>query len=326
MLSVEDLVDHQLGLTDSIPVSSLSILDRRFDIDGPFPIFEGKPTSFRMWSQAKKPCQLILTSQNGDFLKIPATITIPSLPGLPDNLLKIRIETWMLSVVVKNGETTDFKIEFSFDEPIALDKMIELFLILSWGQDGPIEYRLVGDSLPLIRGSMNIRPNETDPVFSNPLIIVKMLLDLTSRAGVTPPEFPARDISENWVACTRFHKFVTAQNPTLRFIPDDDSTYVEIKSLVGYVELELNSVAFMVLLEFPVLNQIIEGRHICLNFGAAILMECFVSDDIEVIRHHCQNSLQALMDQPHKKRAIAGNLIEVFGMLDTKNAAKQTVK
>ena len=65
---IEDIVDHQMGLTKSLPVSYVKLTDTRFGIEAPIPIVEESKGNITIQPNPIKGFRTLLRSNNGEGL------------------------------------------------------------------------------------------------------------------------------------------------------------------------------------------------------------------------------------------------------------------
>ena len=310
MESIEELVDHQLGLTKSIPVDLIRLVETRFDIEAPVPIFDGKPSLLRMRSQAKKECQIIFRSKDGAYTSIAATVTVPAIPNLPLEALKLRIDSWFLKAVVSNGKKVDFNFNLDFETPLTLEKLNQFFLLLSWGEEGPVEISIVADGRPMVGGNIIINHELGDISFADPSNIVAQLLDITRRAGTNVPLVTPSSLFNNWTECTRFYNYLTTDGAKLEVTVDRViASDIKLQCLIGYIELNLETTAFVAVLEFPIEHQERNGNDMSFSLATPVIRDCYVGPDIEAIRVFGETCLAKFGAQTGKTTVEIGNLL-----------------
>ena len=124
-VGVEELVDHQLGLTDYLPVSRIKLIDSRFGIDDPDPIVESEGGRFQWKRNNAREYSVVLQSSNGDIISLSATVKCPDIPGLPSENFKWIIETWLFTAVFPSGEVT-LQIDSLMDRKLPIERLVEL--------------------------------------------------------------------------------------------------------------------------------------------------------------------------------------------------------
>ena len=310
MKGIEELVDHQLGLTESIAVEHLSMNETRFNVPSPQPLFEGKPSLLRMRSKATKECQLILRSEEGSSMTVPAKITIPAIPNLPLEALKLRIETWLFSLVMSNGRKTDLNLNVDFETPLCLKKLYQFMQFLTWTKNGAIDFSLVGDGLPLAAGQININNSQDNFSIVDLSNIVSKLLDITERAGASIPSVIPSVLLRSWSKCAQFHNYLMTDGAEYKATLDRVvSSDVVPQCLIGFIELDLGRAAFVAVLEFPVKQNVRGGNDMVLSLAAPLIRDCFVGSDIESVRKFGEKRSAEFGNRSGKTIIEVGNLL-----------------
>lgn len=309
---IEELVDHQLGLTESIPVEFVSIFETRFNLPSTIPIFAGKPSSVSLRSKATKECSLILRSEEGASMVVAARVTAPAIPNLPLEALKLKIETWFFSIVVSNGKAVDFNLSFNFETPRTLLQLSQLFQILSWAKQGAIAYSLVGDGVPLADGRMKLDQGSNEFPFDALSKIVSKLLNITERAGASIPSVAPVALIRNWSKCAQFYNLLMATGAKIRLTLDRViASDVAPQDLVGYVVLDLGAVAFLAVLEFRVESELRNGKDMVLALAAPLIRDCYLGSDIEAMRAIGEERISQFGRLTEKTLIEVGNLLDL---------------
>lgn len=309
MESIEKLVDHQLGLSENIAVDHISMTETRFDIQSPLPIFDGQPTLVKMRSLAKRECQMIFRSKDGESMSIASEVTAPAIPNLPPEALKLRIESLFFSAVISSGKKVDINLNLDFETPITLEKLNQFFQILSWGEEGPIEFCIVGGGLPLSEGHININQGKDGLSFTGPTKITAKLLDITHRAGGNSHPVTPTTIFRNWNECSRFYNYLTTDGAKLEITLDREfPSDTPLHGLVGYIELNLETVAFVAVLELPIEHQERNGNDLIISLGRPLIRDCFVGNEIQAVCSLGEKRVEAFGNRTEKVLIKVGSL------------------
>lgn len=308
---IEELVDHQLGLTESVPVEFVSLTETRFNIASPQAIFEGKPSFARMHSKAKKDCKLVLRSEEGDSMMVRATLTAPAIPNLPPEALKLRLETWFFNIVVSNGRKIDLDLSLDVEAPLSLRRLSQFVQFVSWSKAGPISFSIIGDGLPIAEGQMNLSKEQDLFSFFDLSKAISLLLEIAGRSGAEAPSIIPAALFRNWNKCAQFYNFVRTDGANLevvldRVIPSD----ILPQSLIGWVDLDLEMAAFAAILEFPVLSEERNGNNMRFSLGAPIVRDCYVGSDIGQVRALGDKRSAEFGSKTGKVLIEIGNLLE----------------
>lgn len=310
---IQELVDHQLGLTRDLPVDFLRLSEKRFGIEATNPIFQGKPDQFRMRSLTTKDCKLVLRSCDGDSMSVPATATLPAIPNLPLEAVKVLIKTWFLEIVIANGQKIDFAANHDAQAAHNLGKLHQFFQLLAWGERGPVQFSLVGDASPLLDGHINISQSADGPLIAETARLTALLKDLSARAGADAPPFPSAAIFEAWEDCWKFYNLLNMSDAQLNGTLDGEfPEEVHPQVLIGYAELDLGVAAFLAVLEIPTESQEIKGSDMCLDLGAPLIRQCYVGSDVAVLRGYAEKSIDRHASQTDQTSIQVGNILKIL--------------
>ena len=263
---VEELVDHQLGLTDSLPVSHIKLIDSRFDIDAPSPIFESTSVEMELRSDPREG-NVVLQASNGDIISLPATVRSPAIPGLPPEKLKLRIETWLFTAVLPSGGISFQSVDNLIDRKLPIERLVDLVSFFSW--NGPISVKLVAADWPPLDFSLNLSVTGEKGDWLKLANIAKTLRKIQSRAGVATVELALRDLQNSWIELPVFHDILTAKDMQLGIVQDSTWEPEICSRMLGYFDFEVGGVTFLVVFDAPISEQSAQEDRILLNLGNA---------------------------------------------------------
>ena len=289
---VEDLVDHQLGLKDYLSVSHIKATDSRFGIDAPNPIFESASGEIRFKLQpAARECNVVLQASSGDIISLPATMRVPAIPGLPPEKFKLRIETWLFTVVLSSEEIT-LKVDNPRDRKLPLERLVELASFFSWG-GAPISVKIVADSFSPPNFPVDFPSTGNEGVFRNLANLARTLRRIQSHAGVATVDLALHDLQTSWRELSALHEILTAKDMPLRIVPGPtwkpESCFSRV---LGYFDLEVGGVTFLVVFDAPITEQSVYEDHILLNCGERVWCDCFVSEEADGVQKSGQASYE----------------------------------
>lgn len=285
MADIGELVDHQLGLTESIPISYLRLTDRRFGIEFPKPIFEGTPKRAQMRSNAVRSCEMILQATDGSTMSLAAKLTMPAIPNLPQEHIKMKLDCGHFVLAVKTSGIQDIALSVALSERVPLQHALEVSRLFAWSEVGKIEYRVVGDGFPLFHGSLRLSQGPSEPSFKGLARMLELLAEVARRAAFKVPMLSITDIMARWDRCVKFYGFLKNQQMQLsaeftRPLPAGE----ELKIVTGYAELELDGFAAFVTMTYSVIEQTDLGEKVIWTLSPPIWRDCFVGLSIEKVR------------------------------------------
>lgn len=278
---IEEIVDHQLGLIESLPVTHIKLVDSRFNIDAPTPIYEGTSGQITLRPNFSKEWTLVLQAPDDEPILFPATVRFPAIPDLPPDKFKILIETWLFNVtMVHPGEIKlTLQLEDFFNRKLPITRLNEFARLLSWNSDS-ILVKVVEDGLPLFSFRGNINSDIDKGISRNFANITKELLNIQTRAGVPDVEFSLFDVQNSLTKLFVFHEILTAKDVKLNFELVSEWKYENsISRLLGYLDVEVGGYNFLAVFDAPVSMQHAPGNFIEFICGQRTLRDCFVGKD-----------------------------------------------
>jgi hypothetical protein len=161
-VTIEDIVDAQIGLKDALEVSQFTLRSNRFKTSKPI-VTANSDATVQMRSHPKE-CYLQFSSERtGREVIVKAQAFRPMIPGLPWEKTRIRAVSKFVQVVFSGGTQ---KLDFSFktdEEPLRPSEMLEmlkLFFIFSAG-DVAIIFR-TDQGKEMLGGHGHISPKPLD--------------------------------------------------------------------------------------------------------------------------------------------------------------------
>ena len=291
---IEEIVDHVLGLTDYLPVTRIKLIDSRFGIDDPTPIYEGTSGQISITPNDSREWTLVLQASDNEPISLPATIKAPAIPGLPFDKFKISIETWLFRAIMTPPGEMELTLQgedFS-KKKLPIAQLNELVRFLSWGSDS-ISMKAVEDDLPLFTCYGNVSSNVDKGLCLRFADITKILLDIQSRAGVSTVQISLFDLQNVLKYLSVLHGILTAKDMKLNLKPGPEWNYeTSISQLLGYIDVEVGEFSFLVIFDAPVIVRHAPDNLIELTCGERTLRDCFVGKDANSVLSAGQTSYE----------------------------------
>lgn len=150
--SMRDIVMHEIGYIEDLPVLNVSMFDNRFGIKSklPMPSLEKGRISF---SHKGKPLTLKVISASNDQFEMSAKLYVPTLVPYGHDEYKYRVQAGCIDIVVEPKTRTN-NITFSFDLHKAgkFNHKIGIACFLSWSKNEKVDFEVYGDEGSLFRG------------------------------------------------------------------------------------------------------------------------------------------------------------------------------
>ena len=303
---VEELVDHQLGLTDSLPVLHIKLIDSRFGIDAPSPILESTSGELELRPDPREG-NVVLQASNGDIISLPATARSPAIPGLPPEKLKLSIETWLFTAILSRDEIT-WQINNLMDRKLPIERLVDFVSFFSW--NGPISAKLVTADWTPLDFFLNLSVTGEKGDWPKLVNIAKTLRKIQSRAGVATVELALRDLQNSWSELSAFHDILTAAY--LRLGIPAPQLGLSFSRMLGYCDFEVGGLTFLVVFDALITEQSAQENRILLVLGERVCLDCFVGEEADSIRSLGQASYERQADRHDEDCVALGNFRDLF--------------
>ena len=296
-VTIEDLIDAQLGLIEFLPVKHIKVTDSRFGIDSPVPDYEG-PGSISLKPDNPKKCKLVIQNSNNDIISLPSTIKFPSIPNLSEKKFKCLVENWLLSLTMPYSGQFICTVSDFWKKKLTCERLYELALFLSFGGD-EISIRIVDDGPPLhISADMGFEGDETD--FKRYSNFIKTLQEILLRAGANELLFSLDDLYKGKEEVAVFHEILsTAENIEINSIYDPNWEYSDnvFSNILAYCDINLGGVTFLVVFSAPVLEQKAQDTRIKWNCGERKWLYCVVGEDADSVLLEGQTEYEKISNE-----------------------------
>lgn len=282
---IEEIVDHQLGLTDYLPVTQIKLVDSRFGIDDPSPIYEGTSGQISLRPNGSREWTLVLQASDNEPISLPATIKSPVIPGLPLDKFKILIESWLFKATMMHsgGMELALQVEDFSNRKLPIARLNELARFLSWGGDS-ISMKAVENDLPLFTCRGNVSSNINKELCLKFANITKTLLDIQSRAGVSTVRISLFDLQSSLQKLSVLRGIITAKDMKLNLKPGPEWKYeTSISHILGYIDVEVGGFTFLIIFDASVSERPVPEDFIELKCGERMARDCFVGKDTDSV-------------------------------------------
>ena len=231
-----------------------------------------------------KKCTLVLQPPSGEFISLLGEIRFPFVPGLPENMFKFSITTWMLALIIAPNDIIELQLIDYWNAKLPLDRIADLSRFLSW-TSGSLSITVTAENLPPLSFEVMSSSAENTDIFSEFASVATMLLQIQSRSGSASGNISLTDLANSWKELKSFFLVLFADDMQLRILPISPwKGGIEYSYVAGYFYFEISGTTFMVVFDATVT---VEDKQECgavLTFGKRILRECFVGSNGEDVR------------------------------------------
>lgn len=187
-VTIEDIVDVQIGLKDSLEISKVSGRSIRFGIPAAHPHITQEGGKLSMRSHAKECIAWISSGAVGREVSLPSSLYVPLVPNLPKALWRFRIANEFLQLTSRFSDASgSFTVAWDGSDRRTLAQlgiMLDLIYMLCSGQ---VEFRaLLDPKLPPLHGKAKLEPVELSASDHKVDAFIKFVLSQTK-----PHEVPS---------------------------------------------------------------------------------------------------------------------------------------
>lgn len=279
---IEDIIDHQLGLTEEIPVSNIKVVDCRFGIDAPVPIIDASYGLLQMRPNNNINCKLIFQNTSGSIATFEGVIKSPAIPNLSSDKKKYLVQTWAYNIVIFSGGEVTFQFREFWETASTIEQLVELSRFLSWS-DEQITMQITATDLPPISFQGQFNSHYNGSLFATLSDVAKMLQDIRERAGCPTVWHTFNDLHKSLRELSIFHTVLTAEYMKLHTQLAQHDSY--LSRILGYFDFEVGNFAYFAMVDTSVARlPVTEEEGTQLYCGPRILRACLVGTDPESVR------------------------------------------
>ena len=278
--SVEQLIDHQLGLGANIPISGFRFHNRRFGIDFQMPMPEGDIHSARLLANPADRCRIRLRGPDGTEAVIHGDVIVPSVGNLPDEHFKTRFRSPVLDIVwAWSGSSA---ITGNIDTAALLDPstLEAMARIAGWGGQGPVDVQVYARDQRIMAALANIAGTEDQANWSYLADLVGTLAKLSAYREVVLPNISIEQVLDSEFL-QGLHLFLTAETTSVTAPAPADGSVPEVDHGVAYALTSVGSWVFGALVKMPVRSQSLARGQWVIEFGPAKIAETYAFDESE---------------------------------------------
>ena len=258
--SYNELVLHELGLVEDLPISNFQLFDNRFGITSDTPIqalSEGRVK----FSQDGRKVSVMLTSNSGDELEIPGLAWAPSFIGPDHPEFMIRVKAGHFNIVARTSDMverleTQLDIKFDTATTFPFIDQLGLLAIFNWAPLGPVTARIDTEEGPLFRATVTL----DEPVENwaeNSWTCAKYLLDVLGREKCQNIKLALSDL--NTMMQEHYPLAVLHDSSSIRFEGELKDEMQSFEKLSGYSYGSFDSWTFWLIHEMAVTDRSSDG-------------------------------------------------------------------
>lgn len=251
----EKIVEHEIGLLDSLPVREFTIFDDRFGIRSSRPKIYSDEGEIKIDLPELDEIIFRVTSQSGREIEIPATIRIPRIVPFNHRSFKMRIKAGFIDLTLPSIVSNSPKFRFNFDcfGDYSLYDHIRCYQFLNEIKRGKVNAEIMSSVGPLARYELDLK--EGNYLGESKLsLLAKTLLDVAGDTLSIKILFSLNDISSALKEAYFISRLVQADSFGFRFVPKDPSKPPSIDILSGYFCFSVGQWCYSAIVEFKVVK------------------------------------------------------------------------
>ena len=284
---IEDLLDHQLGLTESLPVSYIKLTGARFGIEAPNPVLEATSGNIRIAPNPIQGFRVLMRSACGQTMVVPCTLTAPAIPGLSTTLLKFHLRSWIFDAILSTNKRMKLTLNLSMDDCIPLSKLVELAKFLSW-HGKQIDLKLIRKDSEVLAANLSMPASAFMDRFSRLSQYATTLCRVLQNAGSDERSFSMLELDASHQRLFVFNTVVTEEPVQVRLELDEPvSGIFGLNYAMGFINTNVGKVHFFVTFRVEVAIAYDDDREITLDFGKRTWLDCIVGENVNIAREEC---------------------------------------
>lgn len=274
LTSIEQLVDHQLGLTPSIPIAKIEFNQRRFGIDIPFPMPDVPATFASMVAHPVSPCEVRVRGPDGVAFTTGGDVLAPSIPGLPEEHRKYRVRTPIFDLFWKEQEFAKFRCSFDTATLRSPDELAKIARFIGWGGQGDLEIMVTIGDERLFGGTGQLDPQADAPAWRRLAAPLGTLAKLAATRKAGPPMISIEQVTQvPWLDL--MYSVVESTETTLTAKLRRDVEVPSFDHGISFAVLSVGEWAFATLIRLPISANVRSDDELKITFGQAQLIETY---------------------------------------------------
>lgn len=254
----QQIVDHEIGLLDSLPVTNFVLHEERFGIQSIHPEFSSLKGRIQIQRETTREAILVVSNQRGERFELSADVRIPSLVSIEHEAFKVRVQAGVLDFTFSPGRNHVQPFRLSYDEGMtySLHEQIRFFDFVQWCKEGDIDLRLNSDIGTLFGAKVQVGHEVNDWEISALQSYLKLLFNIGGDAQSRNIPTTGIDLQNSAKSSYLIAMLVEAQD--LRIGIHTVVSEPEVDLFSGFVIIELGNWFFTSILEFKIVNTIQE--------------------------------------------------------------------
>ena len=272
--SIDELVDHTLGLTKHIPIQSFAMGQRRLDVDIPLAMPDGAIDHASLHVRPAGICDIRMRGPDGTVIELVADLIVPPDIGLPEQSYKYRFRAPNVDIIWSPAGTATINGHFDGEERASPQDLQKTLRFVSWAGQGPIDIRVTVEDEPILGAiaQMNAMEDQGDLAYlaalAEPLVRVSRHLT-TKQPAISINDVAAAERIES------FHRFLNAADMQANTRVAEAEVIPEFTAGVAFGIIQVGDWLFAAIQRFPIVSQQRTEDRWSISFGKPALLEPF---------------------------------------------------
>lgn len=272
--SIEDLIDHQLGLTPSIPMAKITLHNRRFGIETVLPIPDGPISHARLISNPADTCVIRLRGPDGVEFSLDGDVIVPATP-VPDEQFKARFRAPILDIIWAWGGESRIDGRIDTAAMLSPDLLHKMARLAGWAGQGPIDIRVDARNQRIMGSEGRIAGF---PESDRWAVLAELIAPIAEIASVRTDDPPLLTIEQLLDAegLEPFHRFMTQTDMTANAVLKPGASIPPVDHGVAACLIGVGDWVFGALVRQPISEQEVDGDRWIVRFGRPQLLARYV--------------------------------------------------
>ena len=272
-----DIVMHEIGLLDDLPLKNFKLFDTRFGIKASAPLDE--LTDGRIsFTQEGRPVTVKLRSSKGEEIELPGLAWAPSMIPMDHPEFRIRVKAGHIDIVAKRGDidncgTTKLNVQFDLQEERSFIEQAGLLALFNWSTFGPVSASVEIPQGQLFGATINLDA-PLEPWVKQCWVCAQFFLNILGNEACKTTSISLLDFHrfmKDYFALSSIH-----EGNSIRFEGLFESEIEEFSKLVGYSYGQFGDWTFGAIHEFKVVSQSQKGDKLTVYLSQPEIVQRFV--------------------------------------------------
>lgn len=278
--SADELIDHQLGLTDSVPLVKFTMHDRRFGIEMPLPFPEFEKATAHLRANPVDTCAVRIRGPDGFEFELDGDLIFASLPGLPAERAKARIRTPVLDIVWAFSGQSSFNIHINTADrrsPVELEQACRL---LGWGGQGPVDVQVSVNDERLMGAELLVNAAPDQPGYARLMHLMEPLVRVSRHLKSKVPAISIEEVDES-NKLELFYSFIMGTEMQANTVAPAGEAVSDVDHAIGFGVVAVGAWLFAALASWPIVEQERSEDRWSIKFGAPTFLQSYAFEQAD---------------------------------------------